>query len=96
MVLEVTIKGCHQWLQITEFPRRTILKYSVIVVIGGKELISSILSEKPTSHSTYPTLPRLVLFAMTTCRGGMKGWQAGARALARHFFYLIIKCDQEL
>jgi len=29
-------------------------------------------------------------------RGGMKGWQAGARAPARHFFYLVIKCDQEL
>ena len=60
------MKGCHQLLQIIEFPRRTILMYSVIVVIGGNEIISSILSEMPTSHSTYPTLPCSVLFAMTT------------------------------
>jgi hypothetical protein len=49
-----------------QIKKQICLQYSVIVVIGGNELSSSILSEKPTSHSTYPTLPCSVLFAMTT------------------------------
>jgi hypothetical protein len=59
------VKGLDSGRQ-EQIKKQICLKYSVIVVIGGSELISSILSEKPTSHSTYPTLPCSVPFAMTT------------------------------
>jgi len=67
------------------------LQYSVIVIIGGNELSSSILSEKPTSHSTYPTLPCSVLLLSPHGKGKKRTSFSSVRVRAMAQSIMILK-----